>query len=250
MQCCLRAQRPRASNKGIRPCPLRTDISPASLNRLMMICTEDDEICKAFAIWLWGTLFLKYSTIFLRALSQIGEPCQSLLLRDSASLKPYSDWISFTRADGVMLIYHRTSVILMANSHWIKNLSKTTRSGMSNYLRTAVNYLLSCTWYIDRFIKLIKLWLDSVCNRHLPKTNRSFVPPTSAVDLLFDLNCMHCHMQKAFKVWHRLVPPHKTPLNASSVEKKHPKKYFKYKMTVCLYTYLQLSIRTGFFRTF
>ncbi len=29
---------------------------------------------KVFAIWHWGTLFLKYSTIFLLTLSQIGEP--------------------------------------------------------------------------------------------------------------------------------------------------------------------------------
>ncbi len=33
-----------------RPCPLRTEISPVSLNHLMMLCTVDDEICKAFAI--------------------------------------------------------------------------------------------------------------------------------------------------------------------------------------------------------
>ncbi len=39
-----------ASNKGLRPCPLRTEISPVSLNLLMMLCTVDDEICKAFAI--------------------------------------------------------------------------------------------------------------------------------------------------------------------------------------------------------
>ncbi len=52
------------------------------------------------------------------------------------SLKPYSDWISFTRVDGVMLIYHRTSVILMVNSHGIRNLSKTTRSGRSNSIYT------------------------------------------------------------------------------------------------------------------
>ncbi len=41
---------------------------------LMMLCTVDDEISIAFAIWHWGTLFLKYSTIFLCILSQIGEP--------------------------------------------------------------------------------------------------------------------------------------------------------------------------------
>ena len=77
MQCRLRARRPRASNKGLRPCPLRTVISPVSLNLLMMLCTVEDEICKAFAIWCWRTLFLKYSTIFLHTLSQIGEPLPS-----------------------------------------------------------------------------------------------------------------------------------------------------------------------------
>ncbi len=74
MQCRLRARRPRASNKGLRPCPLHTEIFPVSLNLLMMLCTVDDEISKAFAIWRRGTLFLKYSTIFLHTLSQIGEP--------------------------------------------------------------------------------------------------------------------------------------------------------------------------------
>ncbi len=40
----------------------------------MVLCTADDEICKAIAIWRWGTLFLKYPTIFLHTLSQIWEP--------------------------------------------------------------------------------------------------------------------------------------------------------------------------------
>ncbi len=62
------------NNKGLRPCPLCTEIYPISLNHLMMLCTVDDEIYKAFAIWCWGMLFLKYSTIFLHTLSQIGEP--------------------------------------------------------------------------------------------------------------------------------------------------------------------------------
>ncbi len=100
MQCRLRAKRPWATNKCLLPCPLRTEISPVSLNFLIMLCTGilalqrlylkkrytnklelnwiectvDDEIYKAFAIWHWGTLFLKYSTILLRTLSQIGEP--------------------------------------------------------------------------------------------------------------------------------------------------------------------------------
>ncbi len=72
MHCHLRARRPRASNKGLWLCPLRTEISPVSLNLLMMLCTVDDEMCKAFPIWCWG-MFLKYSTIFSCTLSQIGE---------------------------------------------------------------------------------------------------------------------------------------------------------------------------------
>ncbi len=43
MQCYLRARRPQASNKGLRPCPLRKYISPVSLNLLTMLCTVDDE---------------------------------------------------------------------------------------------------------------------------------------------------------------------------------------------------------------
>ncbi len=78
MQCRLRARRPRASNKGLWPCPLCTEISTLSLNILMTLCSVNDEICKAFAIWHWRTLFLKYYTIFLRTLSQIGEPLPML----------------------------------------------------------------------------------------------------------------------------------------------------------------------------
>ncbi len=88
MQCHLRARRPRASNKGLLPCPLRTEIYPVSLNLLMMLCTVDDEICTAFAIWSWGTLFLKYSAIFLYAFfHRLERLCPSLLLRDSVSLR-------------------------------------------------------------------------------------------------------------------------------------------------------------------
>ncbi len=52
----------------------RRDFSSFSESFEKMLCTVDDEICKAFAIWHWGTLFLKYSTIFLCTLSQVGEP--------------------------------------------------------------------------------------------------------------------------------------------------------------------------------
>ncbi len=37
-------RRLRASNKDLRPFPLHTEISPVSLNLLMMLCTVDDEI--------------------------------------------------------------------------------------------------------------------------------------------------------------------------------------------------------------
>ncbi len=37
MQCRLRARRPRASNKGLQPCPLRKEISPVSLNIFFVI---------------------------------------------------------------------------------------------------------------------------------------------------------------------------------------------------------------------
>ncbi len=56
MQCRLRARRPQASNKGLWPCPWRTEMSSVSLNLLMISCTVD-EICKAFAIWCWGFFF-------------------------------------------------------------------------------------------------------------------------------------------------------------------------------------------------
>ncbi len=46
----------------------------------MMLDIVNDEICKAFAILRWGTLLLKYSTIFLRTLSQIGAHIFSSLL--------------------------------------------------------------------------------------------------------------------------------------------------------------------------
>ncbi len=67
---------------------LRTAISPVSLNLLMLLCTVDDDICKAFAIWCWGMLFLKYSTICFYALfDRLESLCPSLHLRDSVSLR-------------------------------------------------------------------------------------------------------------------------------------------------------------------
>ncbi len=51
--------RPRTSKKRLRSCPLRTEISPVSLNLLMMLCTVDDEICKAFAIFTLRNIVFK-----------------------------------------------------------------------------------------------------------------------------------------------------------------------------------------------
>ncbi len=61
----------------LSPCPLRAEISPVSLNLLMMLCTVDDEICKAFVIWHWGKLFLKYSTIFYALFHRLESLCPS-----------------------------------------------------------------------------------------------------------------------------------------------------------------------------
>ncbi len=138
----------------------------------------------------------------------------------SGYLQPYSDWISFTRVDGVMFIYH-----------WpihtgIRNFTKTTRSGRSNSIYAPPSPPCRHV-HATSIALLIKLWLDSVCNRHLPKANRSFVPLTSAFALHFDLNGMHCHMQKTFKVCHRLVPPPRTQLYASSSVEKMWKTTFK-----------------------
>ncbi len=67
MQCRLRARRPRAFNKGLQPCPIRTEISPVSLNLLIIFF---DPLQFDFE----ELRFFKYSTIFLRTLSQIREP--------------------------------------------------------------------------------------------------------------------------------------------------------------------------------
>ncbi len=50
MQCHRRARRPRASNKGLRPCTLRTEISPVSLNLLMMFSVGLGDISLAICM--------------------------------------------------------------------------------------------------------------------------------------------------------------------------------------------------------
>ncbi len=51
------------------------------------VCPVDDEICKAFVIWRWGTLFLKYSTNIICTLSQIEKPLPIFTSEYSAFLR-------------------------------------------------------------------------------------------------------------------------------------------------------------------
>ena len=84
MQCCLRDWRSQAFNVGFQPCYLRAEISPDSLNLLMMLLTVDDEITKFLAIVCWEMLFLNCKTICSRCCSQSGEPPPSLLENNCA----------------------------------------------------------------------------------------------------------------------------------------------------------------------
>ncbi len=70
----LRDRRSRLFSLGLRPCPLRTEIPPDSLNLLIMLCTVEGEISKSLPIFLWGTLFLNISIIFSRICWQTGDP--------------------------------------------------------------------------------------------------------------------------------------------------------------------------------
>ncbi len=63
MQCHLRAEDHRHPAKVFGLVPY-AEISTVSLNILIMLCTVEDEICKAFAIWHWGTL--SFYTLFHR----------------------------------------------------------------------------------------------------------------------------------------------------------------------------------------
>ncbi len=74
MQCRLRDRRSRLFSLGLRPCPLRTEIPPDSLNLLIMLCTVEGEISKSFPSFLWGTLFLNISIICSRICWQTGDP--------------------------------------------------------------------------------------------------------------------------------------------------------------------------------
>ncbi len=74
MQCRLRDRRSRLFSLGLRPCPLRTEIPPDSLNLLIMLCTVEGEISKSLPIFLWGNIVFKHSIIFSRICWQTGDP--------------------------------------------------------------------------------------------------------------------------------------------------------------------------------
>ncbi len=79
MQCRLRDRRSRLFSLGLRPCPLRTEIPPDSLNLLIMLCTVEGEISNmkyeiSLPIFLWGTFFLNISIIFSGICWQTGDP--------------------------------------------------------------------------------------------------------------------------------------------------------------------------------
>ncbi len=54
------------------------------------------QICKAFAIWCWGTLFLSIPQSFYAIFHRLERLCPSLLLRDSASLiHPFNSYTCY-----------------------------------------------------------------------------------------------------------------------------------------------------------
>ncbi len=92
MQCRLRARRPRASNKGLRPCPLRTEISPVSLNLLMMFffhCRWWDlqSLCN---LMLRNFVFKVFHNLFTHSFTDWRASAHLYFWEAEASLKPYS----------------------------------------------------------------------------------------------------------------------------------------------------------------
>ncbi len=75
-------------------------ISPVSLNLLMMLCTVDDEICKAFAIWRWGALFLKYSLLVTWHTTKYGDPYSEFVLCIYPILSAHTQQWTHTRSSG------------------------------------------------------------------------------------------------------------------------------------------------------
>ncbi len=66
-ECRLTAWRPRASNKGLQPCPLRTEISLDSLKLLIMLCTlcrwrDLQSLCKWMLI---NIVFKVFQNLFM-----------------------------------------------------------------------------------------------------------------------------------------------------------------------------------------
>ena len=87
-----RDQRSWAFSVGFRPCRLRTEISPDSLNLLMILWTIYDEIPKFLSILRWNVLKL-FDKVFSRSCSQSGVPrpilaCEWLSLSGMLFLYP------------------------------------------------------------------------------------------------------------------------------------------------------------------
>ncbi len=87
MQHRLRTRRPRASNKGLQPCPLRTEISLLSLNYFydFMHCRLWDlqSLCN---LVLKNVVFKVFYNVFMQSFT-MESLCPSFLLRESASLR-------------------------------------------------------------------------------------------------------------------------------------------------------------------
>ena len=82
MHCCLRAWTSQTSNTHFLPCPQYTEISPDSLNGLILLRTVDHEKFKVFEIFHEGMIVWNCLIICRCSFSQISE-----FLPNSASLK-------------------------------------------------------------------------------------------------------------------------------------------------------------------
>lgn len=69
-----RARNSRTFSNGFLPWPLRTEISPVSLNLFTILLTVDGDRPRFFAILRWDTLFFNWQTILSRSSALRGEP--------------------------------------------------------------------------------------------------------------------------------------------------------------------------------
>ncbi len=79
-----------ASNKGLRPCPLHTEISPVSLNLLMMLCTVDcARTASRINHWCITNVFLS-RPLFITNISRMNPASFQKLCRMHVSEKVHS----------------------------------------------------------------------------------------------------------------------------------------------------------------